>query len=69
VTGNTGDVETIDAPLRPDEEELVKILEEPLGERRNREEDLVDDESSPPAQDSEFFTAPLPDENDNEMGR
>ena len=59
MTGNTGDVETIDAPLQPHEEELVKILGE----------DLVDDESSPPAQDSEFFTAPLLDENDNEMGR
>jgi hypothetical protein len=68
VTGNTGDVETIDAPLQPDEEEMVNILGEPP-DGRNREEDLVDDESSPPAQDSEFFTAPLLDENDNEMGR
>ena len=66
---DTGDVETIDAPLQPDEEELVKVLDEPLEGRRNREEDLVADEEPPPAPDSEFFTAPLLDENDNEMGR
>jgi hypothetical protein len=61
VTQDTGEVDTIDAPLQPDEEELVKILGE--------DEDLVHDESSPPAADSEFFTAPLLDDNDNEMGR
>ena len=62
------DVETIDAPLQPDEEELVKILDEPPEGRRSREDDLVADESSsPPAKDSEYFTAPAVDANDNEM--
>ena len=62
------DVETIDAPLQANEEELVKILDEPLEGRRSREDDLVADESSwPPAQDSEYFTAPVVDENDDEM--
>ena len=62
------DVETIDAPLQPDEEELVKILDEPPASRRSREDDLVADESSSaPAKDSEYFTAPVVDENDNEM--
>jgi hypothetical protein len=69
MTVNTGDVETIDAPLQPDEEELVKILDESLGERHDREAEVVAGEEPPPAPDSEFFTAPLLDENDNEMGR
>jgi hypothetical protein len=69
VAEDTGDVETIDAPLQPDEEDLVKVLDEPLAGRRNRERDIVAGESSSPAPDSEFFTAPLLDEDDNEMRR
>jgi hypothetical protein len=69
VAQDTGDVETIDAPLQPDDEDLVRILDEPLAGRRSREDDVVAGEASPPAADSEFFTAPLLEENDNEMGR
>lgn len=64
-----GEVETIDAPLRPEEEELVTILDEPVEARRSREVKAADEESSPPAPDSEFFTAPVLDEHDTEMRR
>ncbi len=66
---DTGDVETIDAPLQFDDEELVKLLDEPLGGRQSREDEVVALEGTPPDPGSEFFTAPLLDENDNEMGR
>jgi len=69
VAQDTGDVETIDAPLQPGEEKMVKILNEPLQGRREDEDVVVADEAARPAPDSEFFTAPLLDENDNEMRR
>ena len=64
-----GGVETIDAPLQPDEEELAKVLDQPLEGRRSREDEIVAAEATPPAPDSEYFTAPLLDEHDHEMGR
>ena len=69
MTRAMGDVETIDAPLQPGEEELVKLLDEPLVGRRSREDEVVAAEADPPAPDSEYFTAPLLDENDNVMER
>lgn len=69
MAADTGDVETIDAPLQIDDEELVKLLDEPLGGRQSREDEVVALEATPPDPDSEYFTAPLLDDNDNEMGR
>lgn len=66
---DTGDVETIDAPLQFDDEELVTLLDEPLDERQVREDEIVAPEATPPDPDSEYFTAPVLDDNDNEMGR
>lgn len=66
---DTGDVETIDAPLQFDDEELVKLLDEPLAGRKSREDEVVAPEATPPDPDSEYFTAPLLDADDNETGR
>jgi hypothetical protein len=62
-----GGLDTIDAPLQPDEQELVTIGELPEEQRRSREADLVAGESGKPVADSEFFTAPVLDDNGNEV--
>jgi hypothetical protein len=69
VAQDTGDVETIDAPLRFDDEELVMLLDEPVSGRQSREDEIVAPEATPPDPDSEYFTAALLDADGNEMGR
>jgi hypothetical protein len=66
---DTGDVETIDAPLETDDEELVKLLDEPVETRQRREDEIVAPEATPPDPDSEYFTAPLLDADDHETER
>jgi hypothetical protein len=60
-------LDTIDAPLTPEEEELLKIDDLPEEERHVREAELVAAESGRRAEDSQYWTAPVLDDEGNEV--
>jgi hypothetical protein len=61
------EVQTIDAPLTPAEEERLKIGDLSDDERRRREAGLVAAESGKPVEGSQYWTAPVLDREGHEV--